>query len=102
MGDHLGVHSGHEAKAETHTLPDSVVSMADDFAKTWLANVTACRLDSAADAMSDLDDDGNASGQLPQHTSDATARWLTVRESAAWKDHEFLRTLRSDAPSGTG
>jgi hypothetical protein len=107
MGDQIGVHSGHGEKTARAALPERVVSMADDFAKTWRDLAASRNLDSAADVMSDLDEGNSdkfsdiAEGQSFEeegHASDATSRWSTLRHSTAWKDREFLMTLRTEVP----
>lgn len=95
MGDRLGVHTDHSTMADAHPLPESVVSLAEELVRTWRATATERRLQSAADTLAEDDAGSRRSGQGDRSTTGS--KWDTLRASTAWKDRDFLRTLRSDA-----
>ena len=101
MGARLGVQAAHVSMADTHPLPESVESMAEELVKTWRGTSTERRMQSAADTLEDDEEGSQRGGDADRSTSGS--KWDTLRASTAWKDRDFLRTLRSgvtEAPLG--
>ena len=108
MGDQVAVRKDrHASVASAHELPEGIDSESRALATLRRASLLSKRLDAATDVALDPGSshpESECSDLSPRCTDESldgrggapSTGWRILRDSEAWKDKNFMRTLRHD------